>query len=80
MIIGVDSCKDTQSKKKIIGFCATINDTFTKFHSSTVAQDSNSTVLEKMRELILKSVNVFAQENGAAPDDVILLRDGCGSG
>lgn len=80
MLIGVDSDTD-QSRGRVIGFCASINETYTKFFSATVVQPSSSSILEKMRELMVRSVKAFTDENGGAPpDEVIVLRDGCSFG
>jgi hypothetical protein len=80
MLVGVDSCPDKNSKNKIIGFCASLNESHTKYFSSTIVQDSSSTVLEKMKELMCKSIKAFTDENKCAPDEIIVLRDGCSSG
>jgi hypothetical protein len=66
MLVGVDSCPDKNSKGKIIGFCALLNESHTKYFSSTIVQDSSSNVLEKMKEfpvsqlkLLLTKINVL---------------------
>lgn len=45
MLVGVDSAADKNSRGKIIGFCASLNEGHTKYFSSTIVQDSSSTVL-----------------------------------
>lgn len=49
MLVGVDSSADKNSNGKIIGFCASLNESHTKYFSSTIVQKSNSSVLEKMK-------------------------------
>jgi aubergine-like protein len=80
MLVGVDSTADKNSKGKIIGFCASLNESHTKYFSSTIVQDSSSTVLEKMKELMCRSIKAYTDENKYPPNEIVVLRDGCSAG
>mmetsp|Transcript_8381 Transcript_8381/g.11013 ORF Transcript_8381/g.11013 Transcript_8381/m.11013 type:complete len:160 (-) Transcript_8381:372-851(-) len=78
MLVGIDVCHD--GPKSIVGFCATMNSNFSKYHSSTFYQDKNKEVGDgvKMEKCYYDALKEYERVNKAAVEHIIIYRDGVG--
>jgi len=81
MIVGLDVCHDTiNNGKSVVGFCASINSTFTRYTSSVAFQPSRQEHVTGFRALMLGILRKYEDVNGKPPERIIIYRDGVGDG
>jgi aubergine-like protein len=81
MICGMDVFHSTAlGAKSVLGFCASINNSSTKYWSTTEIQDVGQEMAHTLCKSMEKAVNKFKVANGVHPERVILYRDGVGEG
>jgi len=78
MVCGLDVFHSTAlGKKSVLGFCASIDKTATKYWSSNVVHEAvGQEMALQLRGIMEKAVNKFKKVNGVFPARIILYRDG----
>jgi aubergine-like protein len=92
MIIGIDVCH-TAKKQSVVGFCASLNDSYTSYysrvtfqHATQVKFDFNTIhllyqeIIDKLTSLVHDALRTFFSKNKKLPDRIIVFRDGVGEG
>jgi len=84
MIVGVDVCHDTSrasgSRQSVVGFCATMNPTHTKYYSRVTFQGSGQEIVDGLKICMIESLRKFYTFNQMLPERIIVYRDGVGDG
>jgi len=80
MIIGYDVNHDTVGERKsILGFCATLNSSFTKYYSRVGVHASGAEVSTCLKPLLIDAFKKFYILNGKRkPQCLVIYRDGVG--
>jgi len=78
MVIGIDVCH--AGKKSVVGFCATINNSFNKYYNDIIIQPKfQEIVLKDLNTCLLNAMDAFQKENqGQLPSMILIYRDGVG--
>lgn len=82
MIIGIDVCHDTTpgGRQSVVGFCATMNNYFTKYYSRAIFQSRTQEIVDGLKSCFQDALRAFFQVNGCLPERVFVYRDGVGDG
>ncbi len=76
MLIGIDSSTDKVDKNKtVIGFCATMDKTFSRYYSRVVYQKKSEEVISSLKQLIKDSIVAYQKSNERYPEHIIYFRD-----
>jgi aubergine-like protein len=80
MLIGADVFHNTRNNKNsVVGFCASMDSDFTKFHSQSHVQPNEGEELIKvMGELVGNALDAYKDQNGRFPEMIVFYRDGVG--
>jgi len=79
MVIGVDVYHDpTRRGQSIAGIVASMNHTFSRWHSSTCFQMPGQELIDALKIAFIKSLKKYYEVNHNWPDTVIVFRDGVG--
>ena len=78
MIIGIDICKSqSKSDENVVGLCATLNNTFTKYWNQVAFQRNNQEMSVVLTPVILNVLRqYYKQNNKSKPSYIVLYRDG----
>lgn len=78
MIIGIDICKSQcKGDENVVGLCATLNNTFTKYWSQVTFQRNNQEMSTLLTPVLLNILRqYYKQNNKAKPTYIVLYRDG----
>jgi aubergine-like protein len=81
MIVGIDVCHDTaRGGQSVAGFCATMNDTFTRYCSLVSFQKTGQELVDGLKVCMGEALRQFFKLNNYLPTFVIVYRDGVGDG
>ncbi len=83
MLIGIDVCHDTASRKakaSVAGFCATLNPEFTKYYSRVTFQSAGQELVDGLKMCLTDALKAYATRNGSLPAYIVVYRDGVGDG
>ncbi|XP_016660256.1 piwi-like protein 2 [Acyrthosiphon pisum] len=80
MIVGIDVYREEGKQTSVVGFVATMNETFTEWYSASAMQKSTHRELMKSMKDAFKLVMQFKAKNGALPEKIIIYRDGVSDG
>jgi aubergine-like protein len=77
MLIGIDSSSDKLDKNRsVIAFCASMDQTFSRYYSRVIYQKKSEEIITTMKQLIKDSIAAYQKINGKFPEHVIYFRDG----
>ena len=78
MLVGMDVCHF--GPKSIVGFCATLNDTYSKYYSKVYYQAKGKEIstLADLAGCYEEALDEYADYNKVAVDHIIIYRDGVG--
>ena len=90
-IMGLDVCHGNTSENgssnsgssnsSSVALCASLNETFTKYHTSIGYQDARREVVLDIYKMVIEVLTAFAKRNnGLLPTDILFYRDGVGEG
>ncbi|XP_076473109.1 piwi-like protein 1 [Babylonia areolata] len=81
MLVGFDTYHDSACRGRSVGgVVATISKDFTRYHSTVTFQTSHVELLNQLQSCVTSCINAYRRSNGAAPEKVIVFRDGVGDG
>lgn len=78
MICGIDTFHSAGRSHSVCGFVASLNDTFTRWHSLAYMQDGE--VGDHLKISFSKALETYRQVRGEFPSKVVIFRDGLGDG
>merc|ERR1712060_477353 len=80
MIIGADVFHNTRNNKaSVVGFCASMDRDFTKFHSQAhVQEDQGQELINVMGSLMKNALEEYESVNDRLPELIVFYRDGVG--
>lgn len=78
MIIGIDICRSLgRGDENVVGLCATLNSTFTKYWSQVTFQRNNQEMSTLLTPVLLNILRqYYKQNNKSKPSYIVLYRDG----
>jgi len=78
MIIGIDICRSLGKRdENVVGLCATLNSTFTKYWSQVTFQRNNQEMSVLLTPVLLNVLRqYYKQNNKSKPSYIVLYRDG----
>ena len=78
MLVGIDVCH--YGPRSIVGFCATLNDTFTKYYSQSYYQKKGKEIgnWNELEACYKEALSEYAAYNQANIEHIIIFRDGVG--
>jgi aubergine-like protein len=82
MVVGIDVYHDTApgGKRSAVGFCASMNQNFTRHYSRVTFQDQGQEIIDTLHILMAESLRRYFALNKALPQRIIVYRDGVGDG
>eukprot|EP01097_Dermamoeba_algensis_P011811 TRINITY_DN92_c0_g1_i6.p1 TRINITY_DN92_c0_g1~~TRINITY_DN92_c0_g1_i6.p1 ORF type:complete len:708 (-),score=135.14 TRINITY_DN92_c0_g1_i6:114-2237(-) len=83
MIVGMDVCHDTApgGRKSVVGFCATMDESFTEYYSREIIQNaSKKEIVETLDVVLSEALKEYYKKRKTIPTNIIILRDGVGDG
>jgi len=81
MVVGIDVCHDTsKGRRSVAGFCASLNDPFTRYYSRVTFQDAKQEVIDGLKVCMDGALAKYWKFNNCLPERVIVYRDGVGDG
>jgi aubergine-like protein len=84
MICGVDLyhsgelLPNSNKKKSVVGFCASLGGTHTNFYSNILAQESGTDIAETLAPSLSGALEAYKTSRGQYPKHIIVYRDGVG--
>lgn len=79
MVCGLDVYHATHlGRKSVLGFCASFNNSATKYWSKSIVQDVGVEVSHHLQSLIDKAVRRFQKVTNHFPERIFIFRDGVG--
>jgi len=77
MVCGLDVFHQTSmGKKSVLGFCASVDKTSTKFFSKSLVQEVGQEIGQEFEGIVKQACLKFKDVNGTLPGRVIVYRDG----
>ena len=78
MLVGIDVCHF--GPKSIVGFCATLNDKFSKYFSQVYYQLKGKEIVdrENMKQCYANAIDEYSRVNSSRVEHIIIYRDGVG--
>jgi len=81
MVVGMDVYHDSLQKgTSVVGFCASMNPSMTKYYSRVVFQRARQELVDGLKLCFADALAKFKQINGVLPSKIIMYRDGVGEG
>lgn len=80
MIVGIDVCHSGPRHQSVVGFCASLNDSYTSYYSRIDFQHSSQEIIDKLSTLMSDALRAYFNKNKKLPDRIIVFRDGVGEG
>lgn len=87
MLVGIDVCHDTSpsarvggGRQSVAGFCASMNQSFTKYYSRVSFQRTGQELVDGLKVCMTEALRSFFEINHVLPDVIIVYRDGVGDG
>lgn len=83
MVIGIDVNHDNsrkQGRRSVAGFCASTNDSFTKYYSDTSFQAVGQELVDGLKSFMSKALEEYNKINLTLPHWIFIYRDGVGDG
>ncbi|TRY63151.1 hypothetical protein TCAL_10352 [Tigriopus californicus] len=81
MVVGIDVYHDPgQRNQSIAGVVTSINQRFSRWHSTTSFQRPHQELVDALKISFLSGLKAYHQENNQWPNQVIVFRDGVGDG
>lgn len=66
--------------ESVAGFCATMNEGYTKYHSMVSFQKSGQELIDGLKLCMTESLRQYFKQNNSLPACIIVYRDGVGDG
>ena len=81
MLVGIDVCHNSfTAKKSVLGFCASLDSSFTKYFSKVAIHDVGQEISDVLTPIFFESLKQFYSANGKKkPECIIIYRDGVGT-
>ncbi|CAH1801213.1 unnamed protein product [Owenia fusiformis] len=81
MVVGIDVNHDTTTSRSVCGFVATMNNTFTKYHTQSYLEPKFAEIQSNLETRFAISYNRYREQNGGElPKHIYVYRDGVGDG
>lgn len=80
MIVGLDAYKKMSLKCEVLSMVATINRTFSTYWSNSQFSNPNYGMDKFIVANLQKAVDKFKTDNGVAPQQIVIMRDGVAAG
>lgn len=81
MLVGIDTYHDSSQKGRSVGgFCATMNQNYTKWYSNVTFQTTGTELSDGIKRCLTGALARYEQVNGTLPERIIVFRDGVGDG
>ena len=83
MIVGIDVNHDNSranGRRSVAGFCASTNDSFTKYYSDTSFQAVGQELVDGLKIFMSKALQHYNKVNSSLPEWIFIYRDGVGDG
>mgnify|MGYP005994417117 CR=1 FL=1 len=83
MVVGIDVNHDNSrahGRRSVAGFCASTNDSFTKYYSETSFQAVGQELVDGLKSFISNALQHYNKINATLPRWIFVYRDGVGDG
>eukprot|EP01017_Pseudomicrothorax_dubius_P019013 TRINITY_DN2093_c0_g1_i6.p1 TRINITY_DN2093_c0_g1~~TRINITY_DN2093_c0_g1_i6.p1 ORF type:complete len:362 (+),score=85.72 TRINITY_DN2093_c0_g1_i6:49-1086(+) len=77
MLVGANISNDkAEAARAVIGFCATLDGTFSRYYSRVIFQKRSKEIIENIRVLFKEAILEWFTHNRDIPETIIFFRDG----
>lgn len=77
MLVGANISNDKgESSRSVVGFCATIDGTFSKYYNRVAFQKKSKEIIENIRLMFKEAILEWFGANKCVPEYIIFFRDG----
>jgi len=80
MVVGIDVYHEKGQSSSVAGVVATLNHTFSRYHSQAVFQHKGQELMDALKTAFLEALQKYHEVNGCWPNQIVVFRDGVGDG